>query len=100
MRLSELEPHWIGVYNASPGSVLDQVHIGVAFWCPHCRATRLAVLFRNPVGPPLSDWPHVGLGDKFWERQGETFEDLTLTPSIDCSKSGHWHGFVTAGDVT
>jgi hypothetical protein len=34
-----------------------------------------------------------------WQRTGETFDDLTLTPSIDASPSGHWHGYVTNGQV-
>jgi hypothetical protein len=25
--------------------------------------------------------------------------DLTVTPSIDASKSGHWHGHITNGEV-
>lgn len=28
-----------------------------------------------------------------------TFESLSVTPSIDGSASGHWHGFITNGDV-
>lgn len=35
-----------------------------------------------------------------WTRTGEDFSTLTLTPSIDGSKAGHWHGHVTAGAVT
>ena len=26
-------------------------------------------------------------------------DDLTVTPSIDASASGHWHGFITNGEV-
>ena len=25
--------------------------------------------------------------------------DLTVTPSIDASASGHWHGFITNGEI-
>jgi hypothetical protein len=35
-----------------------------------------------------------------WTMGGQTFEDLTLTPSIDVSAAGHWHGFITNGDVS
>ena len=31
--------------------------------------------------------------------KGETFETLTLTPSVDASAAGHWHGHVTDGEV-
>jgi hypothetical protein len=37
---------------------------------------------------------------KRWHRSGETFETLTLTPSIDTSEHGHWHGNVTDGEVS
>lgn len=32
-----------------------------------------------------------------WTRRGETFETLTLSPSVDASRAGHWHGFVSGG---
>jgi hypothetical protein len=34
-----------------------------------------------------------------WHRVGDTFDTLTLTPSIDCSRFGHFHGFITGGEV-
>jgi Spy/CpxP family protein refolding chaperone len=40
------------------------------------------------------------IGKVLWHREGTTFEDLSLTPSIDASHFGHWHGFVTRGEVT
>jgi hypothetical protein len=100
VNLATLNPHWVAVSNASPNSPLESARIGVSFDCPCCRKTRLMILFRNTIGPTLSAWPYLCLGDKFWDRQGETFDDLTLSPSIDCSKSGHWHGFITAGEVS
>jgi hypothetical protein len=33
-------------------------------------------------------------------RQGETFNDLTLSPSVGFDAIGHWHGHITAGNVT
>jgi hypothetical protein len=35
-----------------------------------------------------------------WRREGDTFDTLTLSPSVDASPSGHWHGFVRNGEVT
>jgi hypothetical protein len=26
-------------------------------------------------------------------------DDLTVTPSLDASRSGHWHGFITNGEI-
>jgi hypothetical protein len=34
-----------------------------------------------------------------WRRAGETFETLTLNPSVDASRAGCWHGFVTESEV-
>ncbi len=38
-----------------------------------------------------------------WQRTGETFDTLTLTPSIHSRKEKGgcgWHGFITNGEVT
>lgn len=34
-----------------------------------------------------------------WTRTGDTFETLTLSPSVDASRSGCWHGFVQGGEI-
>lgn len=49
---------------------------------------------RIKIAPPLeAKHPHV------WGWNGETdFEKLTLTPSVDYHE--HWHGHITAGEVT
>lgn len=98
-KLSELRPHWIGL-SAS------QDAIGVTFECPHCRSTRIGVFFDEPVRRgeqahirDFGDIPFVSPGTKQWHREGETFETLTLSPSIDTSSVGHWHGFITNGEV-
>lgn len=87
MRLTELEPRWA---TTSKGGG----RAGVTFLCPHCKEQRLAVFFSNPLdGAP----PHDG---RTWQRSGESFEDMTLSPSVDASASGHWHGFITSGNIT
>jgi hypothetical protein len=60
----------------------------------------IGIWFTNPLdgGPPLND-PRPK-----WRRTGETFENLTLdnpggSNSCDFSSSGHWHGFITNGEV-
>lgn len=95
MRLVDLDPRWF----SAGGDV-----IGLTFDCPHCRDQRLGVEF--DVGVDLRG-AHPGVlvpvppdGKNHWHRVGETFETLTLTPSVDASASGHWHGFVTNGEVT
>jgi hypothetical protein len=51
--------------------------------------------------PRWFDVPGIGTNKDgvLWQRTGDDFEDLTLTPSIDASNSGHWHGFITGGQI-
>lgn len=107
MRLTDLDPRWFDIPGV--GGAID----GVTFLCPHCRACRLGIQFTSIGSEPK---PPMSLEDKLrhvhelrtfdvppgvvWQRTGETFETLTLTPSVDASASGHWHGFVRAGEVT
>jgi hypothetical protein len=122
VRLRDLDPHWLGEADHVPepdGSVRPgRKRLGVSFRCPvHPQdGHRLAVLFANPIdgGTPLQ-------GERcHWQRTGDTFDDLTLTPSIDVKNeyidadgrrvdaqgnptdvvSSHWHGFITRGEVT
>ncbi len=119
MRLTDLDPRWF----AEAGRQGQ----GLTFECPCClskprpQSTRLAVAFTPALdgGPPIpiSGAPnlfallcetlwlpeHVGTNivppGIHWQRTGDTFETLTLTPSIDASRAGHWHGFITDGEV-
>lgn len=101
MKLSELEPRWFDV--PERGKSID----GVSFLCPCCQKARLAIQFTpmskedihhrsHQEGDPHTIVPLEGL---VWNRQGDTFDSLTLTPSIDSSISGHWHGFITNGEI-
>lgn len=111
MRLIDLNPHWVGV---SGENIIwerrsENVRFGVTFRCPHCRS-RIGVMFKPYIDPdnlaPLIEWalpgapnPNTGVSVdvKWWQRQGETFGDLTLTPSINVAD--HWHGHITSGEV-
>ena len=88
IRLVDLAPRWWTERH-------DRRGMGVSFLCPHCRQSRIVVAFDNPLdgGPPTS------LSKVHHQRAGETFDDLTIRPSIDHSTRGHWHGHVTSGDV-
>jgi hypothetical protein len=83
----------------------------MTFLCPHCRQERLGVLFDKPIDPDgvatsVAGFTYdpVGFGTSMnmhvWNRVGDTFETLTLSPSIDGSQIGHWHGFITNGDLS
>lgn len=114
MRLVDLNPRWFAQDGRSGQ--------GIVFDCPHCPGskTTLAVAFKNPFdgGLPiplhteelyrLID-PAYWLGDArhmevvppgvHWTRDGDTFGTLSITPSVDASASGHWHGYITNGEV-
>lgn len=73
---------------------------GTAFWCAcpcGCRSS-LLVPFANPLdgGPPdpCGAWGNIGFR---WVRQGDSFADLSVSPSIDIVN--HWHGWITQGLV-
>lgn len=99
MRLLDLDPRWFVLEDGGR-------RVGLTFMCPHCRdpSIRLAIAFHHSASAPLEDayimakspgtahiWTVVGADD---------FAAMTLTPSVDASGSGHWHGFVTNGVVS
>ena len=105
MKLVFLQPRWVTAVEGRYG-------MGFSFDCPCCvgtpRHTRLAVYFANPVdgGPPADDATDGAWNDRDgrlhhdhprWTRLGDSFDTLTLTPSIDASGVGHWHGFIASG---
>jgi hypothetical protein len=99
VRLVDQEPEFV--------ETRSQLGVGVKFWCP-CRKYglgdhqyKITILFLNPLagGKPLPEDPELqGNNDGHrWARSGLTFEDLTLSPSIDASKVGCWHGKIEHG---
>lgn len=67
--------------------------------------TRLVVCFHHHGKAAVEDGyilAHHGADDTqhIWDLQGQDdFATLTLSPSIDASKSGHWHGFIVQGEI-
>lgn len=101
MKLTELNPKFF----AEPGRHGQ----GIGFDCPHCKLAaaavegpieRIEIPFSNPLdgGPVISQVP----GNMArWQRTGDTYETLTIQPSIafDAPPFCKWHGFITAGEV-
>lgn len=91
-KLVDLHPAW-------GGGVFDGVArrgISLQFACPclaeSCPWGTISVWFANALDglPTLVGGPRTR-----WQRTGDTFETLTLSPSIHCV--GHWHGWLKDG---
>lgn len=100
MLLADLDPRWYTFAHTAKGV---DIRLGLTFLCPCCKEQRLGVAFDPPIYPHgwlnASNWKPTG---KEWRRTGDTFDTLTLTPSIDASAvlSGHWHGSITNGAIS
>ena len=117
MKLTELNPRWVsinrwdspdGTQHYAPGDTPKRIG-GISFDCPthtkHCptcgnltpQSHRLVVWFNNPTDglPPEHSAEHR------WTRSGDTFETLSLTPSINAQMADPtcWHGFITNGEI-
>jgi hypothetical protein len=99
MKLTELEPRWI------------HEHVFV-FLCPCCRKDWLScktvqmshktqrLLFDAVFGEGGWNVTHVlTKDDTAWKVSSRDFNTMTVTPSLDASASGNWHGFITAGEI-
>jgi hypothetical protein len=119
MKLIDLSPQWI---------VRDGVNVGLTFKCPCCfnqntPSTDLAENTKHDRNRYLScGFVHMTIHEQFdlfldpmsdrgivctpfnqagnWKpNQVIDFNTLSISPSIDASNSGHWHGFITNGEI-
>lgn len=105
MRLTELDPKWL---------VKDGRRVGFVFvsptdplWRQSCFVEKLQHreqedLFSDTLGVPRAVQgcnPHMA-----WTVEGgienASFDTLTVSPSIDGSAGGLWHGFIRGGQIT
>lgn len=112
MKLIDLKPKFLGVggegvYHTVDGKCVEAPErhgVAVSFDCPCGCDSRCCIMFNNPLdGLPIHKDPHA-----YWDRQGDTFETLTLSPSIKrvkrTSSNGittgcGWHGYIKAGEI-
>lgn len=96
MRLVDLRPLWL--------------HKNLfVFWCPHCHKSLLscknAVMSRREQCDMFAlRFGYVSIvpckPEMAWTfASGTAFETMDVTPSLDASASGHWHGHITAGEI-
>jgi len=84
MRLTELNPRWYILEKGGP-------RVGLTFDCPHCRTERLGVAFHHRGHEAMEDGyikAHSLNTNHIWTEDGNDFDSVTLTPSIDASASG------------
>lgn len=110
MKLVELSPQWI---------LREGQRVGILFRCPHClyKAPRQWLMIFNvpqaSISGPDGQYslvtgmiPDDELAQAVpsrrnfaWQFTGDTFDALSIVPSVDASSSGHWHGYITNGEV-
>jgi hypothetical protein len=101
MKLTDLNPRWVGHGGEGVTSqgqpVPRREAVAIAFDCPcgSAECGRVCIELANPLDgrPPTRTDGHT------WKREGETFETLSLTPSIQRLDNCRWHGFITNGEV-
>jgi hypothetical protein len=92
MRLVELNPRFVDNQWGDRG-------VGLLFDCPCGKCgIRCHVPFSEPIAPG-SDFPVLADG-LLWQRTGDTFETLSLTPSIHRIDGCGWHGHIHNGEVS
>lgn len=101
MKLSDLDPRWFD---------FDGQRAGFTFLCPHCRTTRIGC---KSIPLPMRDQCEIFAAafpenageivpmkqDYSWSIVGADWDSISVSPSIDASASGHWHGTIKNGEV-
>lgn len=104
MRLAELQPRWL---------VNEPDRKLFIFLCPHCRKRWLSCKnFAFPVHEQIELFERalrdeemdvvVPMNDATcWKlERSESWDTLSVSPSIDASPSGDWHGHIKNGAIT
>jgi hypothetical protein len=95
MRLCDLSPKWYVLHEGGP-------RVGFTFLCPHCRAHRMGIAVHDQghrIITEAEEDTHAPRAGFVWQITGGTdFHDISVTPSVDGSSFGCWHGFITNGE--
>ena len=98
MRLIELNPNWVGAGGEGVSlhgkPMPERTGVAVSFDCPCGCDTRAVIEFTVAIDGGA--W-----SDKGWARTGDTFDTLTLSPSILRAEPDgcKWHGWIRNGEV-
>lgn len=101
MKLIDLDPIWL-----SPDVFMFKNPTGGNDWLtcksvPMSRREQAALVYKNNPQCNEDNDQHMVLSkpDCTWSFTGNDFATLTVTPSIDASASGNWHGWITNGEI-
>lgn len=97
MKLTDLEPQWI-----TPDLFIFRNPTGGNDWlsCKRVPMTHKEQCEKLWEKPECKGRTIVStVADMAWKFDGNDFSTLTVTPSIDASRSGNWHGFITNGEI-
>ena len=104
MRLSELNPEFVdaggpGVLGADGAVLPRRTGVMLAFDCPVCGPEKGAKHggIMCYLSPAIDGTPYVGEGPK-WTRTGDTFDTLTLSPSI-LNRTCGAHFYIRNGEI-
>jgi hypothetical protein len=106
VRLVELNPRWqqdrgrlVGLNFDCPGPCCVGKPSARDLFDARERAGEAKIIIAVPFKTDLAG---ADYRDDGWDRTGDTFETLTLAPSIQSygfDRAPHWHGFVRAGEI-
>jgi hypothetical protein len=114
MRLTDLDPRWLEKDGRKVGFVFQSPTLGKQMWmavyCPYPGYHELwrAINAAFPEGSKDEGSPYCRSVQTMnrhqeWQIAGgienASFETMTLTPSLDGSPAGNWHGFITNGHI-
>lgn len=118
MRLVDLKPKWMR-QNGEAVAIIFLCPRCVVGKCPRKVQTWLTCTFQaidhhvqrdmircaieaDPddfLATDTEDHDVVGCKVLAWKRSGKVLETITITPSLDASPAGHWHGHITNGQI-
>ena len=104
VKLTDLEPEWL-----TSDVFIFKSPTGRGDWLT-CK--RVAMSTKDQQKLIYGDWMDASTRTKWvgksvvlttpdcaWKFEGNDFKTLTVTPSVDASASGNWHGFITSGAI-
>jgi hypothetical protein len=98
VRLVDLQPKWL-----SKDVFIFRSPAGAGDWIT-CK--RVAMSTPDQYALIYKDNPeYVGqsvvctVPEMVWSIDGDNFETMTVSPSLDFSASGNWHGFIRQGNI-